>query len=246
MNSKEEFENKIGRLTKSKAYLDFCEEVCGYRMYFFNMMDKEQLDFVFHKIPLTSNDNILDIGCGSGSVLSFLADKYGCSGTGIDQLENEYFTGNHDGTVRYMKGDIDRLSNFGLNPTVVLSIDSLYFSNDLNSLINTICCYRNCRKYFFYSQYIFDAVSSDRSILHGDRTSVADILNKNRIEFSFIDYSRNENQLYEKSLTVLEKRRDDFCAEGNEDLYKSKRNEALLGKQLYDNGLASRFLYIVE
>ena len=63
MSSKEEFDNKIGRLTKSKAYLEFCEQVYGYRLYLFNMMDKEQLDFVFNSIPMTSQDSILDLGC---------------------------------------------------------------------------------------------------------------------------------------------------------------------------------------
>jgi hypothetical protein len=41
-NFKDEFDNRIGRLTKSKAYLDYCEEVYGYRIYLFNMMDQEQ------------------------------------------------------------------------------------------------------------------------------------------------------------------------------------------------------------
>ncbi len=246
MNSKEEFENKIGRLTESKAYLDFCEEVYGYRIYLFNMMDKEQLDFVLYEIPLTSDDHILDVGCGSGSILSCLTEKYGCSGTGVDQLENKGFTGKNDSAVRYIKGDIDFLPDYGLNPTVALSVDSLYFSRDLNALLLAICDYQNCRKYFFYSQYIFDAASENMSILHGDRTSVADVLNRNGIAYSIIDYSSNEKLLYEKSLSILEKLKHDFCAEGNEDLYESKLKESLLGKQLYDKGLASRFLYIIE
>ena len=86
---KDEFDNKIGRLTKSKAYLDFCEEVYGYRMYMFNMMDREQLDFVFNSIPLSSDDTLLDLGCGSGSILNLLVEKYGCSGIGIDQLNSD-------------------------------------------------------------------------------------------------------------------------------------------------------------
>lgn len=245
-NSKDEFENKIGRLTKSKAYLDFCEEVYGYRMYLFNMMDKEQLDFVFNSVPMGSDDTLLDLGCGSGNILNFLVEKYGCSGIGIDQLENDDFAGKHNRSVCYIKGDIDRFSDYSLNPTVLFSIDSLYFSNDLNKLLRTLCGIQNCRKYLFYSQYLFEDSIGDRSILHRDNTIVADILNCNGFSYETVDYSRNEQLLYEKSLKVLDKLRQDFCSEGNEDLYKSKLKETLLGKQLYDNGLASRFLYITE
>jgi hypothetical protein len=75
-------------------------------------------------------------------------------------------------------------------------------------------------------------------------TGVAEILHQNSISYEAIDYSENERLLYERSLIALEKRRQDFCSEGNAELYESKLEEILLGKQLYDNGLASRFLYI--
>lgn len=74
-NIKQEFDNKIKRLTKSKTYLDYCEEVYGYRMYLFNMMDEEQLDFVFDSIPLSADDTVLDLGCGTGSILNALVKK---------------------------------------------------------------------------------------------------------------------------------------------------------------------------
>lgn len=81
---RDEFSEKIDRLTKSSAYLDFCEEVYGYRVYLFNMMDKQQIDFILNAIPLTEKDTLLDLGCGSGSILNLLATKYGCQGIGID------------------------------------------------------------------------------------------------------------------------------------------------------------------
>jgi SAM-dependent methyltransferase len=159
----EEFAYKIGRLTKSKAYLDFCEEVCGYRLYLFNMLDREQLDFIIRSIPLTSSDCILDLGCGAGSILNFLADKYGCSGIGLDRLERDVFKGNRNSSVSYVKGDMDRLRDYHLHPTVALSIDSLYFSRDLNALLRDLFDLRNCRKYIFYSQYLLDESARDRS-----------------------------------------------------------------------------------
>jgi len=242
---KDEFDNKIGRLTKSKAYLDFCEEVYGYRMYLFNMMDREQLDFVFNSILLSSDDTLLDLGCGSGSILNLLVEKYECSGIGIDQL-NIDIMGKSNKSVTYINGDIDRLPDYHLKPTVTLSIDSLYFSNDLDTLFRTLYGFRNSRMYLFYSQYLFEETTGDRSILRGDHTKIADILNKNEFSYETIDYSKNEQLLYEKALVALKKRKEEFWGEGNSDLYESKLKEDMIGKRLYDKGLASRFLYIIK
>jgi hypothetical protein len=54
---KDEFGEKIGRLTGSNTYLQFCKEVYGYSEYLFNMMDKEQIDFVLNSIPISSEDH---------------------------------------------------------------------------------------------------------------------------------------------------------------------------------------------
>ena len=99
--------------------------------------------------------------------------------------------------------------------------------------------------YFFYSEYIFDEASSDRSILHSNKTKLGSVLNKNGITFKTVDYSENERLLYENSLRVLKKYKRVFESEGNDDLYEQKLKEDMLGKELYSKGLASRYLYII-
>ncbi|MEA4914957.1 MAG: methionine biosynthesis protein MetW [Christensenella sp.] len=243
-NFKDEFDNRIGRLTKSKAYLDFCEEVYGYRIYLFNMMDSEQLDFLFHSTSISADDTLLDLGCGNGSILNSLVEKYGCSGIGIDQIHPDFMQKSNN-AITYINGDVDRLFEYHLSPTVTLSVDSLYFCKDLNVLLRYLCGLPNNRVYLFYSQYLFDENAVDRSILQRNHTKIAEILNQIGVSYEAIDYSENERRLYEKSLTALKKREEAFTREGNSDLFLSKLNEDLLGKQLYEAGRASRFLYIV-
>ena len=60
---KNEFNDLIDNATSSEAYLDYCTELYGYRMYLFNMMDKFQLDYLFNNISISKNDSILDLGC---------------------------------------------------------------------------------------------------------------------------------------------------------------------------------------
>ncbi len=241
----EEFSNKILRLSKSSAYLDYCEEVCGYRIPLFNMMDQAQLDFVMQSIPLSKDDTIVDLGCGPMSILRLLTDKYGCNGTGIDQLEEE-IKGVNSGTVSYIKGDIDAFSSYHLNPTVTLCIDSLYFSADADALIRQLRGIPHNRLYLFYSQYLFGESSADKSMLACGNTTIGAILNKNGIPFTAVDYSENEFHLYEASLRALQKYAKAFEAEGNGDLCENKRREDTLGLELYEKGYASRYLYIVE
>lgn len=243
--SKNEFSMKIDRLTRSTAYLDFCEEVYGYRVYFFNMMDKQQIDFVLNSIPLSPKDTILDLGCGSGSILNLLATKYGCCGIGIDQLDKEIIERTNS-AITYIYGDIDNISDYDLHPTITLSIDSLYFSNNLNKLVWQLNSIRNNRLYLFYSQYIFDEASVDKNILKSNNTKIADILNINNIPFKTIDFSENERLLYENSLKILQKYEQAFEDEGNKDLYEQKLKEHMMGKELYNKNLASRYLYIID
>lgn len=242
---KDEFNTKISRLTESKAYLDFCEEVYGYRTYLFNMMDKEQIDFLLSSVPISSKDTLLDLGCGAGSILQLLISKYSCFGVGIDQLNRDIVERNSR-AITYINGDIDRISDYDIKPTIILSVDSLYFSSDLDKLIRQLKNIKNNRMYLFYSEYLFDEATGDKRVLQSDNTKIAEVLKKNGIPFRTFDYSENERFLYDKSLKALNKLKSAFELEGNTDLLEQKLKEDTLGMELYHKGLASRYLYITD
>jgi len=241
----DEFSEKIGRLTQSDAYLQYCEEVYGYKEYLFNMMDKAQIDFVLNSISISAEDTLLDLGCGSGSMLNLLVAKYGCHGVGIDRLDRAILDrgGNR---IAYINADIDALSECSIRPTITLSIDSLYFINDLNGLVRKLTTAKNNRMYFFYSQYLVDEAAEDESILERNNTKIALALQNNEIPYETIEYSENERLLYKNSLRVLEKFKKAFAAEENADLYAQKFQQDLMGMKLYDKGLARRYLYIIN
>ncbi|MCX7711417.1 MAG: class I SAM-dependent methyltransferase [Clostridia bacterium] len=241
---REDFNQFMDRATDSAAYLDYCEEVYGYRMYLFNMMDKAQLDHLFHSIRFDSTDTVMDIGCGTGSILNQLTGRYHCRGVGIDQLKTKIVR-KYNKTIEYLEGNIDTLADYRLAPSTILSVDSLYFSCDLEQLISTLKETKS-RLYLYYSQYIFDEKQKDRTALQKEHTRLAEILQKNSMSYSAIEYSRNEYGLYENTLRVLPKFQSYFEREGNLEIYTMKMNDARGGQALYDKGLASRYLYIVE
>lgn len=241
----DEFSQKIGRLINSNTYLEYCREIYGYREYFFNMTDKTQIDYILDSIPVSAGDIVADIGCGTGSILNLLIAKYGCRGIAIDRL-NECCFAHKDNRVTYVNADIDELSGRSIRPTILISVDSLYFSKDLSGLIGRLRSTGCARMYLFYSQYLFDEKTADRSLLQCDKTKLAEALRNNGTPFRTIDFSENERQLYHNSLCALQKYAAAFEAEGNADLYEQKRQEDLLGAELYRKGLAARYLYIVE
>ena len=239
-----EFEEKIGRLCKSQAYLDFCLEVYGYRLPLFNMMDQEQFEYLFSEAKLTKRDTILDLGCGTGSLLKYAAEKFLCKGVGIDLLSKALLPSDSD-SVRFLSGDIDHFTEFDVKPTVTFRIDSLYFSKGLSALLLQIHSLQNNSAFLFYSQYIFDEKTADRTVLKADHTLVAEALKRQDIPYRAVDFSENEQALYKSSLKALKKIKKDFLLEGNSDLYERLLADNLLGEQLYITGRASRYLYIL-
>lgn len=240
-----EFSIKISRLSKSRAYLDYCEEVYGYRIYLFNMMDKAQIDFLLNSIIITKDDTIVDLGCGAGSILNLLTLKYGCSSIGIDMINNEV-TEQNAKAITYINGDIDKISEYNIAPTITLSVDSFYFSRDLNKLLHQLAKFKDNKMYIFYSQYLFDETVEDKNTLNAESTKLAVALKNNGLRFTAIDYSENERILYFNSLRSLKKLEKAFADEGNTDLFEQKLKEDMLGMELYNKGFASRYLYIID
>ncbi len=183
---------------------------------------------------------MLDVGCGSGSVLELILKKYGCTGIGIDMLDSSVV--NCCDKMSYLCADIDKITDYSPAPSMILSVDSLYFSRDLNSLVQmlTNICKRFC---FFYSQYLFND-TGDKTALHSGHTALAQALCKAEIPFRAIDFSENEYNLYVNMQRALEKHKHAFAAENNADLYERKLREVNMGLELFDNGLASRYLYM--
>ncbi len=239
-----EFDLKVGRLTNSKAYLDYCEEVYGYRMHLFNMMDKEQLDFLFNSINVSNQDSILDLGCGYGSILTELVKRFKCKGYGIDQLSKRVVE-SQDINFTYINMDMDNIREVGLKPSITISVDSLYFCSNLSEIVKHMKSLKDNRLYIFFSQYLFDTYAG-KMILEYNNTTIAKVLEENNISFKYIEFSENERKLYENSLKILPKYEKAFEQEGNLDLFTNKQREDQFGKELYDAGCARRYLYIIQ
>lgn len=240
-DTRAEFQARIGCLMRSPAYLDFCEEVYGYRLALLNMMDREQIDTLSKLLALDTSDTLLDLGCGSGSLLNHLVQQSGCRGIGVDQLDRSNVLC-ADERITYIEADMSSIQKFELHPTATICVDSLYFVETLDDILLTLYRKQSNRMFLFFSQYLFKP-NEDKGRLKAENTGLAEALNRTGIPYTTIDYSVNERAHYERSIQSLKRLKPAFVQEGNQELWKQKMQEAEFGKQLYEQGRASRFLY---
>ena len=238
----EEFDGLIGRCTQSSAYLDFCEELYGYRLYLFNMMDKRQLDDLFAALSLSPDDTVLDVGCGTGCLLNSIAEKFGCKGIGIDCLSVS-IVNSLSPLIDYRQADMDEIDAF--HAQTVLFVDSLYFSRDCGSLLSRLKGGAVKKAYLYYSAYLFED-TEDKALLRKDQTPLAQVLNRLGYAYKATDYSECEFKLYTRGFKLLEKYKSAFTRQGLEAIYARRLGEYQFGAELYEKGLTSRFLYIAD
>jgi cyclopropane-fatty-acyl-phospholipid synthase len=81
-----------------------------------------KLHFVAQRLSLSAGDRVLDIGCGWGSLILFMAAEYGCRATGItpSATQAEYIT-----ALAKKLGLADRI-HVGLGSFCDLSVDGRY------------------------------------------------------------------------------------------------------------------------
>lgn len=235
----EEFDGLIGQCAQSSAYLDFCEELYGYRLYLFNMMDKRQLDDLFAALELSPNDTVLDVGCGTGCLLNSIVEKVGCKGVGID-LSNKTIAASISPLIDYWQTDMD--GPYEIDAQTVLFVDSLYFSQDSRRLLERLKGGAVKKAYIYYSAYLFHE-TDDKLLLKEDKTTIAQALSCLGFAYQSTEYSECEYLLYKRGLSLLETYKAAFAQQGLEDIYERRKNEYTFGAALYEKGRASRFLY---
>lgn len=237
----QEFDYLIDRCTQSSAYLDFCEELYGYRLYLFNMLDKRQLDDLFASLRLSPEDTVLDMGCGTAALLNRISQRYGCKGTGVDRLKQE-IVNRVSPAIDYRQTDMDEVLAFDVS--AVLFVDSLYFSRDMSRLLSRLKG-SGAKAYMYYSTYLFEE-TGDYASLRADQTPLAKALSKLGLAYKTADYSEAELLLYRRGVKLLDKYKTRFAEQGIGDIYERRFEEYGFGAQLYDKGRASRYLYTVE
>lgn len=238
--------------SQSKAYSHFCEKVYGRDLCQANMLDEEQLQTLLTSLNLSSNDTVLDLGCGIGKITEYISDATNAKILGIDfaygaiNAANER-TKHKQNRVNFTVGNLNKLSETIQNKyDVIIMIDTLYFVSDLSSCVETLknLLNPNGKLALFYSSKK-NTLDSDIDLLPENKP-LGKTLIKSGFRFSTTDFTNNEKVIWEKSLSVANELKEDFLEEKNVDLYKGRIAEAKKNLEWQNKGLMTRYLYIAS
>ncbi len=124
----------------SQAHHLFCEKVFGMDLCQHGFADLDQLDQLVKVTGLGPGMHALDLGCGNGLIAEYLSDKTGAHLTGLDYIPQAIEQARQRTAVKadrlaFMVGDINQLELSPASFDVIISIDSIYFSEDYGKTI---------------------------------------------------------------------------------------------------------------
>ena len=236
---------------KSSAYRKMCMELFGSDRCQFDMMTKTQLEKLLDVLNLSKCKNILDVGCGTGALTEYYADNTKGNITGIDfSTEAIEFaqnrTRNKQKRISFQLMDMDEIDFSPNSFDTVLSIDTLYFVNDLDKTINALrsSLQENGQMGIFYNSKI--ALDDPKDLLLPEKSALAEALEKYGLQYETWEFTVEEKVFWRKGVSLANDLKDQFIEEGNLAIYESHISEATRELELIDTERKRRYLYHVR
>lgn len=243
------FNQMLQQCEKSPTYALYCEKVYGRNLTQANMVDEVQLQKLVAVAALKSGDRALDLGCGSGVVAEYLSDSSKAHFLGVDFAQDaidraKNRTQSKSERLSYEVQDLNALSLQHKTFDCVISIDTLYFVNDLEKMLQQIkeVLQLNGKLLVFYSSRNKAGTLSFEDSFR--QTKLAKALTQEGFKFEAWDFTENEKVIWEKSLLYAEELKDSFYREGNAEIYKGRVKEAVQNLKWQKEGRMSRYLYL--
>ncbi len=237
----------------SRAHHAFCERVFGMDLHQHGFADLEQLHLLIEVTHMDAVARVLDLGCGTGMIPEYLSDCTGANITGLDyaaeaiRLARER-TAAKAGRLAFMVGDINRLELPAEAFDVILSIDTIYFSEDYTTTIRALkqALAPGGQMAILYS-HGWEPWNAKEDFpaetLPPDKTPLAQALQANSLAFQTWDLTRQDYDLAQHRKEVLTELKPQFEAEGTLFIYENRIGDAIGISQAIEEGLHARYLY---
>jgi cyclopropane fatty-acyl-phospholipid synthase-like methyltransferase len=239
----------------SAANAEYCERVYGHNLCQHGFADLAHLDHLIQVSGIAAGSRVLDLGCGNGMIAEYIADQTGAHVTGIDFIELAILDA-QAGTeakrerMSFRVMDISRLDFPSASFDVVISIDTLYFTDIYETLRPVIpMLLPGGRLAAFFDQSCGPdkpLESYPKELIQPDGTELAQALQRLGLAYQTWDYTEQMLAHLRRRRPVLEDLQAQFDAEGNRFLYDSHLGEANGIERAYVNGAGRRYLYLAR
>ncbi|MDP6934330.1 MAG: class I SAM-dependent methyltransferase, partial [Myxococcota bacterium] len=140
---RQSFEMGLVRLFQSQANAELSRRVYGTDLQHLNMVDHAQMEHLLDELALKPGEQVVDLGCATGAIAERLSDDHGVQVTGLDFArpaiaEARRRTAHKADRLSFVVGDLNALDLPAHSFDVALSVDTLYFVTELESVVGTI------------------------------------------------------------------------------------------------------------
>jgi cyclopropane fatty-acyl-phospholipid synthase-like methyltransferase len=240
----------------SQAHHAFCERVFGIDLCQHGFADLEQLELLLQVTRLGSRQRVLDLGCGNGMITEYLSDRTGAHITGLDYIPQAIRralqrTASKSDRLAFLIGDINQLELPGSAFDAILSIDTMYFSQDYTATLRELkaALQPGGQMAILFSHGREPWVPREefaRETLPPDKTPLAEALRANDLTFRTWDLTLQDYELAQRRKVVLAELKPQFEIEGNLFIYENRMGDAEGISQAIEEGLHARYLYHVR
>jgi ubiquinone/menaquinone biosynthesis C-methylase UbiE len=238
----------------SEAHRLFCTRVFGLDLCQHGFADVTQLNALIAAAEINPGQRVLDLGCGSGMIAEYLADRSGAHVTGLDYVPDAIHqarerTRSKAGRLTFIVGDINALNLPESTYDVIVSIDTIYFSEDYAATLSALksALRRGGRLAVLYSHGREPWVPVDEfdaTTLAAARTPLGAALTAGGFAYVAADFTASEHRLAVLRQEVLADLHEQFAAEGNLFVYENRLGDANGIRQACEEGLQRRYLYV--
>jgi SAM-dependent methyltransferase len=243
-------------IEQSLVHAEFCLENFGIDLCQHGFADLEQLKLIISYASIRRSDVVLDVGCGNGKITEYLCDTTGAAFVGLDYVPEaiqsaRQRTKDKGSIINFQVGNMNSLSLPRSTFSVIMCIDSIYFSLDYRKTISEFkqALTAKGRMVFLYSYGLEPWVRIEDfpvGQLEKDSTPLAIALVDNGMGLSVVDLTSRDCQLAAKRKTFLDGRKRDFDKDGIGFVYENRMGEASGVTEACRLGMQRRYLYLAS
>ena len=202
----------------SNAFHSFCKDAFGADFSQDGFSNLEQIDMIRQYIPKNDNVNILDIGCGNGKMLGYLQEKTNAHIYGFDFSEEAIKTAKNlfPRNSQFLEGVIGEIDYSEEMFDVIISMDTMYFTKDMNALVSQIKKWLKPEGVFFVGYQEGDVMPKTPNI-HTTMLSKAFV--KNDMKYEALDITEQTYELLQAKRISAISHLNEFEAEGHREWF---------------------------